>query len=229
MVILSIRQPGYLPYMGFFKKIESSDIFVFLDDVQYVRGEWENRNKIRTSDGLMWLTVPILNKFGEKLNKVKIDNSKNWSKKHLTSIKINYNKSKYFDKYFSEIESILEKKWIKLIDLNLCLIDYFLKELKIHTKCIRSSDLHVESTKSLRLLDICKKLGATTYLSGTLGVDYLDEKIFRDHGLSVIFENFKHPTYRQIYDEFIPNVSIIDLLFNEGDNARKIIQNSKNF
>jgi len=229
MTIVSIRQPGYLPYIGFFKKIESSDIFVFLDDVQYVRGEWENRNKIRTSDGTMWLTVPVLNKFGEKLNQVKIDNSKNWSRKHSASIKTNYSKATYFDKYFREIELIFEKKWTKLIDLNFCLIDYFLNKLKINTKCIRSSDLQIESTKSRRLLDICKKLGATTYLSGTLGVNYLDEKIFQDSELSVIYENFKHPTYRQIYDEFIPNVSIIDLLFNEGNKAGEIVKNSKNF
>ncbi len=228
MTTVSIRQPGYLPYIGFFKKIESCDVFVFLDDVQYVRGEWENRNKIRTSEETIWLTVPILNKFGEQLNEVKIDNSKNWSKKHITSIQINYNKSKYFLKYFKKIEFILEKKWTKLIDLNLCLIDFFLKELEINTKCILSSDLHIESKKSLRLLEICKKLNASTYVSGKLGADYLDENIFKNNGISIIFEDFKHPIYKQTYDNFIPNVSVIDLLFNEGENAKKIIHDSKN-
>jgi len=229
MTIVSIRQPGYLPYMGFFKKIQSSDVFVFLDDVQYVRGEWENRNKIRTSEGSMWLTVPITHKFGEKLNDVKIDNQQNWCKKHQTAIKLNYGKAPFFDKYWNEVEIILTKKWNKLIDLNMTLIDYFISELGIKTKLVKSSDLKIEFSATKRLVEICKKLHADVYLSGEQGSNYLDEKLFDDVGIKVVYENFKHPSYEQIYKKFVPNMSIIDLLFNVGDNAREIIVNSEIF
>ena len=113
MKILTIRQPGYLPYIGFFKKIQASDIFVFLDDVQYTRSDFDNRNKIRTRENSMWLTIPIFNKTGQTLNEVKIDYSKKWVSKHKTSIKYNYEKAPYFEEYWKDIKSILEKSWDK--------------------------------------------------------------------------------------------------------------------
>jgi len=229
MTIISIRQPGYLPYMGFFKKIQSSDIFVFLDDVQYTRGEWENRNKIRTSEGSMWLTVPVTHKLGEKLNEVRIDNQQSWCKKHRTAIELNYGKAPFFNKFWKHIDTILSKKWIKLIDLNMALIHYFISELGIKTKLVKSSDLKIEFSGSKRLIEICKNLNADVYLSGIHGTNYLDEKLFEDVGIEVVYENFKHPSYNQVYKKFIPNMSIIDLLFNQGDKAREIIANSKNF
>ena len=229
MTVISIRQPGYLPYVGFFKKIQSVDIFVFLDDVQYERGDWDNRNKIKTFNDTQWLTVPIYNKFGSMLNEVRIDNTHDWSKKHKSTIKINYQKSQYFEKYWNEIEKILDKKWEKLIDLNFALIDYCISELDIKTKTIKSSELKVEKSGSEKLLEICKRLNASTYLSGELGVNYLNEEIFNDAGIKVVFEKFYHPTYNQIHSKFVPNMSIIDLLFNEGKNAEKILEKSQNY
>ena len=229
MSLISIRQPGYLPYLGFFKKIQSSDIFVYLDDVQYERGDWDNRNKIRTYEGSIWLTVPVLNKFGQKLNEVNIANNQDWNKKHRLTIKTNYQKAPYFAKYWKKIDSILSKKWEKLIDLNLALIKYFNSELDLQTRTVKSSELQINSVGSQRLLDICKELGAKTYLSGEIGKNYLDEKIFRNEGIKVIYEKFKHPIYHQLHGEFIPNMSIVDLLFNEGENAREILLKSTNF
>lgn len=229
MSLISIRQPGYLPYLGFFKKIQSSDIFVYLDDVQYERGDWDNRNKIRTYEGSIWLTVPVLNKFGQKLNEVNIANNQDWNKKHRLTIKTNYQKAPYFAKYWKKIDSILSKKWEKLIDLNLALIKYFNSELDLQTRTVKSSELQINSVGSQRLLDICKELGAKTYLSGEIGKNYLDEKIFRNEGIKVIYEKFKHPIYHQFHGEFIPNMSIVDLLFNEGENAREILLKSTNF
>jgi hypothetical protein len=229
MNTISIRQPGYLPYLGFFKKIQSVDIFVFLDDVQYERGDWDNRNKIKTKDSSQWLTVPIQNKFGSLLNEVKIDYTHNWVKKHTSSIKINYEKSQYFEKYWYELENLLNKKYEKLIELNFALIDYFISELKIKTKIVKSSKLKNFKSGSEKLLDICTHLDTSTYVSGELGKNYLNEKIFSDVGIEVIFEKFSHPKYNQIQGQFISNLSIIDLLFNEGENAIQILEESQNF
>ena len=119
MKIIAIRQPGYMPYIGFFKKIESVDAFVFLDDVQYSRTDWDNRNKIRTPESSMWLTVPILNKSGKLLNEVEIDYSKNWVSKHKSAIKFNYEHSPFFDTYWDDIEYILNESCKKVLDLNI--------------------------------------------------------------------------------------------------------------
>ena len=229
MTIICIRQPGYLPYIGFFKKIESSDIFVYLDDTKYVKNGWDNRNKIKTDTGSMWLTVPIIRKSKDNLEEVLIENSEEWKKKHLRSIQIYYNKTPYFEKYWDSIQKIFDKNWKKLIDLNLALIEYFNNELKIETKTMKSSEMKINSTGSKKLLEICQKLNADTYLSGLSGHDYLDEKIFLDQGIKVIYENFEHPIYNQLGPDFLPNMSIIDLLFNEGEKSVQILNNAKNF
>ena len=229
MKIIAIRQPGYIPYIGFFKKIESVDTFVFLDDVQYSRTDWDNRNKIRTPEGSMWLTVPILNKSGKLLNQVEIDYSKNWVSKHKAAIKFNYEHSPFFDTYWNDIKYILNESRKKLLDLNISLINYFISVLQIKTKLIFSSDLHIDSMGSNKLLDICKTLHADTYLSGEFGKNYLDINIFENEKIQIIFEKFEHPKYIQKYPKFIPNMSIIDLLFHEGPNSINILKNSKNY
>jgi len=227
MTSISIRQPGYLPFLGFFKKIHTCDIFVYLDDVQYERG-WDNRNKIRTNQDYQWLTVPVSSKFGKMLNEVKIVNTQNWQKKHSKTIKNNYNRAPFFKKYWPAIESILNKKWDILIDLNLNLIEYFISEFDLKTKTIKSSEMHLNSSGSQKLLDICKQLGASEYISGAKGKDYLNEKFFKNEKIKIIYENFQHPTYKQIHYDFIPNMSVIDLFFNEGDNSKKILEKAKN-
>ena len=229
MKILSIRQPGYLPFIGFFKKIQATDVFVFLDDVQYTRSDFDNRNKIRTQDDSMWLTIPIFNKTGQTLNEVKIDYSKKWVSKHKSSIEYNYEKAPYFEEYWKDIELILDKSWEKLIDLNMELISYFITKLEINTKTVFSSELNINKTGSEKLLEICKDLQVDTYLSGEFGRNYLDINLFQQENIKVIFEKFEHPTYDQTFDGFVQNMSIIDLLFNEGQNAKNILKNCKNF
>jgi len=228
MTIVSIRQPGYLAYTGFFKRIESCDVFVYLDDVLYERGRWDNRNFIKSSKGTVLLTIPAYNKSGQNFSEVKIVNSENWSKKHRTSIKLNYQKAPYFEKYWPHIEAILSEKWEKLIDLNIALIDFFNLELGLKTKTIKSSDLKMNSSGSEKLLEICKHFDAKTYLSGASGHNYLDEKIFQDEGIEVIYENFISEKYNQIHGKFIPNLAFIDLLFNEGENSKNILLSSTN-
>lgn len=228
MTIVCIRQPSYLPNIGFFQKLIASDIFVYLDDTQYGGERWDNRNKIRSDREFMWLTVPIIRKSKTNLNQILIANNENWQKKHIRSIEIHYVKAPYFQQYWPHLKSILNKKWEKLIDLNLAVINWINSELGVKTTTRLSSDLLSNKTGSDKLLEICKKLGATTYLSGKMGKTYLDEESFKKENINVIYDNFPHPVYNQINAKFIPNLSIIDLLFNEGNDAVDIIKKSVN-
>lgn len=229
MRTISIHQPGYLPWLGFFKKIISAEVFVFLDDVQYEKNGWQNRNKIRTDKGEIWLTVPVKLKFGALLKNITIDNSSNWAKKHSKSITLNYSKAKFFSKYWNNLEKIYQKEFDNLIDLNLEIIKYMMEKFGIKTKTILSSELEIRDQGSDRILKICKAFGADSYLSGVAGKDYLKIDEFRSNNIQVMFQNFQHPFYNQIFDPFYPNMASIDLLFNEGENAEKILKKAKNF
>ena len=225
-----IRQPGYLPNLGFFKKIQSCDTFVFLDDIQFVKDRFDNRNRIRTKDGTTWLTVPVKRPvFKKNLNEILITNDIDWQRNHLNIIEEAYHDARFFTTYWYSLQKILDKNWTKLIDLNIELIRYFMSGLNLMTCTVNSSTLKKSSNRSQRLLDICKHLDASCYISGISGKDYLDEKIFHNSGIKIIYENFQHPAYKQIHGNFIENMSIIDLLFNEGENSQKILTNTKNF
>lgn len=227
MTIVAINQPGYLPWMGFFKRIMYSDIFVFLDNVQYLKKDWQNRNKIRTNQDWIWLSVPVKKNNFENLNKVEIDYSENWSAMHKKSIKYNYSKSEFFDDYWPFFDQLFEKKFSRLIDLNMEIINYVIDVLGIKTKTILASELTVEGKKSDLNLSICKTLNADVYLSGTLGADYIQVDDFQNNNIKVEFADYQHPIYPQCFDPFVPNMAIIDLLFNCGKESQKILQDSK--
>lgn len=229
MTRISIHQPVYLPWLGFFKKILSSDIFVFLDDVQFEKNGWHNRNKIKSKEGDLWLTVPVHAKNNPLLKSIKIDNNLNWSQKHSKSIFLNYSKSKFFDEYWSDYELIYKKNFVTLLELNVEFIKTILKHLDIKTKIIFSSELKTSTTGSDRILEICQKLNASSYLSGIQGPNYLEIDDFKINDIELIIQNFHHPIYKQLYDSFMPNLSTIDLIFNEGSNARAILDKAKNF
>ena len=230
MTNVIIRQPGYLPNLGFFKKVQSCDTFVFLDDIQFVKDRFDNRNRIRTKDGTTWLTVPVKRPvFKKNLNEILITNDIDWQRNHLNIIEEAYHDTPFFTTYWYSLQKILDKNWTKLIDLNMELIRYFMSALNLITCTVNSSTLKKSSNRSQRLLDICKHLDASCYISGISGKDYLDEKIFHNSGIKIIYENFQHPTHKQIHGNFIENMSIIDLLFNEGENSQKILTNTKNF
>mgnify|MGYP001240687622 FL=1 len=230
MTNVIIRQPGYLPNLGFFKKIQSCDTFVFLDDVQFVKDRFDSRNQILTKNGKVWLTVPLKRPvFKKNLNDILISNENYWNLDHLNLIHDAYCNSRFFEMYWDSIKKILQKRWTKLIDLNMELIDYFISILEIETKTAFSSKLKKSLNQSQRLLDICNHFDASCYISGASGKEYLDEKIFNKSGIEIIYENFQHPVYNQLHKPFVENLSILDLLFNEGDNSKKILEEIKNF
>ena len=224
-MILTAHQPVYLPWLGLFHKIAISDAFCYFDDVQYLVKDWNNRNKIKTSSGDMWLTVPVLTKgYREKpIRSIEINNSIDWRKKHWQSIYLNYKKTPYFKNYADSFEHVYKSEWNYLADLNEHMLKWFLRELGIEVKYYKASELNFEGYKSALVLDMCKKLGADIYIFGALGKDYAEEERFNKEGVDVYFQGYKHPIYPQLHGDFLPYMSIIDLLFNCGDKSLEIL------
>ena len=228
MKVVAIHQPEYLPWLGFFKKMMNAELFVFLDDVQFRKKGWQNRNRIRINDGTTLLSIPVHTHSYPKINEVTIDNEKNWSIRHKKSILYNYARAPYFDEIKDFIESIFEKKFQYLVNLNTEIIKFIMNELEIKSKIVFSSELEISKKGSDRVLDICKAVGADHYITGTFWAESnLRVEEFKKSNIDVEFQKFQHPIYKQIHGEFIPEMSIIDLLFNEGrKEAKKILQNS---
>lgn len=223
-------QPIYLPWIGVFEQINACDLFILYDELQYNQYNWRNRNRIKTPTGWEWLTVPVFHRFGQKINEVVIDNSRNWRKKHWKSIEQNYRKAPYFKKYSSVIENAYLNNWERLVDIDTFIIKNAAMLLGIKTPIILSSELKLESkfvasidlsTKRAteRIIFTCKLMGAKEFYEGASGKNYIDEEYFKAEGLSIIYQNFQHPVYPQLYDSFVPYMSIIDLLFNCGDRS----------
>ena len=227
-MILTAHQPVYLPWLGLFHKIALADKFIFFDQVQYLPKDWMNRNRIKTQIGSIWLTVPVLRKGYRELktSEIKINNSIDWQKKHLRSISLNYKKTQYFEKYIQFFEKTFTQKWDYLSDLNEHLLKWFLNELGIKIKIQKASEFEFKGVKSDLVLDMCKKLGANTYIFGELGKDYADEHAFKNSGITPIFQNYQHPSYTQLCGKFISHLSIIDLLFNCGPKSYEILMSN---
>ncbi|MBT6716386.1 MAG: WbqC family protein [Nitrospina sp.] len=226
---VTILQPSYLPWLGFFDQMDRSDQFVLYDDVQFTRRDWRNRNKVRIREGSVWLTVPVIqkNKFEQSLLETKIDNSTSWKRKHLETIRCHYSKAPFFDLYFPWCEKIFNSEWEFLLDLSLETIEYLREQLKIDTPLLRSSELGGVGNKTQRLISICKQLGATQYLSGEAAKDYISEKEFADEGIELGYQEYQHPEYQQRYAGFIPFMSTLDLLFNCGEKSLGILKQTE--
>lgn len=227
-MIISIHQPNYLPWLGFFDKIKQSDIFVIFDNVQYPRGKnhFGNRNKIKIHNDSKWLTVPVSGKSEIKnINQIGFKNS-DWKEEHLRLLKVFYEKAPYFSEYFNEFSFELRKDFLNLSEQNTNLIKYFLSKLDIKTEIVLSSKLAEDSISGAdRILTTLDKLNATKYItgSGPGSVRYINEADFKSRGIELIWQHYDHPIYNQLHGEFIPYMNILDLLFNEGPNSKNII------
>lgn len=223
---LAAHPPSYLPFSAFFYKMFSSDILVLADDFQYTTHGLINRTKIKTSNGPNWLTVPVLTKgySGQLIRQVRIDVSQNWGKRHWRTLKVNYAYAPYFEKYAPFFETLYSREWTHLLDLNLQFIEYVRAEFDIARKFVLSSDLSLSGTGSRRLMEMLEKLGCDTYCTEVEFQQYLSVDEFRSRGFEVEFLAFSGPEYHQLFDSFTPGLSFVDLLFNEGDEALKIIR-----
>ena len=231
-MILTAHQPVYLPWLGLFHKIWLSNTFVYLNTSQFIIGDWMNRNKIKTHSGSEWLTVPIIKKgfLKKKSYEIKIDDSRNWRKKHFKSICLNYKNTNYFKTYIDIFEEIYLKKWEYISDLNEYMLKIFLKELNINVNFIKASDNEYVGKGSNLILDMCKKLKAKTFIFGSQGKNYVVENDFRKKNIQIFFQDYEHPQYNQLHGKFISNLSIIDLLFNIGPKSLEtLIKNQNNF
>jgi hypothetical protein len=226
-MIVSVHQPQYMPWLGYFDKIDRSDLFVFLDTVQYKKNEFQNRNRIKNDKGWQWLTVPVGYRFPQKIDEVTVNENMPWRHKHRQALITNYGKAPYFEACFSDIEGILENSWSQLTELNVKTVEAILNQLGIKTSRKHAGEWQLDQNPTGRLVDICLKSGADTYLSGAGGQNYLDLDQFETEGISVIFQDFEHPQYTQQFGDFEPFMSTLDLLFNCGTESLNVIRKGR--
>ncbi len=219
---VSIHQPNYLPYLGFFDKVKKSDVFVILDNVQFVKsGEfaWQHRNRIRTKEGWIWLTTPVKRNYGQNINEVVVANN-DWQEKHWKSILSNYNRTVNWESLSGELKSFYGNKYEKLVDVNIPLIEWISDKLGIKTKVVIASEMGLDKElhSTSLIIEIIKQLKGDVYISGKFGAEYLDKTVFEDSGIELMIQDFKCPVYRQRYEGFVPNLSVIDFMFNTNMN-----------
>ncbi len=227
---VAIHQPNFLPWLGYFYKMAQCDVFVLLDNVQYTKNSFINRNRIKTPQEAMWLTVPvkIKGRFGQLIKDVEITNKVDWRKKHLGTLETNYRKAEFFEPVFQSLKAIyFMGDWNNLCELNIRLLEWTLSLLKLEKKLVRASDLNVEGESTQLLINIVKKLGGNIYLSGFGGAKYQEEELFKKAGVTLTYYAFEHPVYPQLWAGFVPNLSIIDLLFNCGPESLNVILHNK--
>lgn len=217
-MICAIHQPNFIPYLGFFNKFKKSDVFVLYDHVQYAKNDFHNRNRLKINGKGNWLTIPVNVHFGQKINEVKFAN-RDFINKHLESIKQNYKKSEYFNEIFPDIERIyLDVESDNFSDFNIRLLKFLFNKFDKNKKVFLSSELGLDYTKrsTEALIDACQKVGADKYLSGSGAKNYINESLFLDNNIELIWQDFHHPIYKQLGNDFIENLSVLDALFNLG-------------
>lgn len=226
-MIVSMHQPNFLPWLGFFDKVALSDVFVLLDNVQFEKNEWQNRNRIKGPGGPQWLTVPVRHKFPQTISETAVNNDMTWSRKHWNAIVSNYSKAPFFSEYGGAFEEVYKKKWESLVELNRALLAVVFDLLGLQKRIVIASEFPVETTSSQRLSDLCEAVGGDVYLAGAGGHDYLDTKPFEARKIHVTYQDYKHPIYPQLFGAFVSHISVIDLLFNCGDQSLAIIRGDK--
>ena len=221
-----ILQSNYIPWKGYFDLINMADVFIIYDEVQYTKNDWRNRNKIKTANGPIWLTIPVKQ---EKLSQRILDtevHTNEWRRKHWNSIKLSYSKSAFFKDHSPLFEALyMDSSETKLSNINHSFLIAINNLLGINTIIHWSQDLSIAGGKTERLVELCKKVGADEYISGPAAGDYLDTKLFENNNIKISWMNYDgYPEYSQLYPPFVHDVSVLDLIFNEGPNASKYMK-----
>lgn len=226
---VAIHQPQYLPWLGYFDKIDQVDCFVLLDDVQFKKNEWQNRNRIKTAAGWQWLTVPVLHRSSQRISEVKINPTVPWARKHLQALISNYASAPFFELHRPFFEDLYGREWGALLDLNMATITHLVEALGIRTKLVMASSLPLpaELEATDRLVAICQALEADTYLSGAGGKGYLELPCFEEAGIRVLFQAFRTRPYPQCFGPFVPDLSVVDLLFNCNGDSLPILRRGR--
>ena len=214
-----ITQSNYIPWKGYFDAINKADVFVLYDDMQYTKRDWRNRNLIKTAKGLQWLTIPVQvkGKYFQKINET-IVSEKDWNKSHWDQIRNAYRQAPYFKTYQSFFEDLYKSSNEEYLSkINHSFLSSICGLLGISTKFMWSHEFELKGDKSEKLLNICRELNATHYISGPAAKDYLDESLFKAENITVEWMEYNYNEYPQQFPPFQHGVSIIDLLFNCGD------------
>ena len=227
-MLVTIHQPEHLPWLGFLDKAKRAELLVLLDNVQFSKNYFQNRNRVRSSEGAAWVTVPVLSKGNsdQLIADVQINHSGSprWREKYWGTVEQAYRRSPFWNHYAEPLHAALFADTSSLADLNVRLIELMFGWFDIGTKTVRASEMGVEGRGTQLLADICKSTGATSYLSGVSGRDYLDTAQFAAIGVDILYQEFHHPIYPQRYEPFMPLLSGVDLLFNHGPAAKDILQ-----
>jgi len=223
-----IIQSNYIPWKGYFDAINFADVVVLYDEMQYTKRDWRNRNKIKSNQGLQWLTIPIQVKsqYFQKINEAKI-NEQDWTLKHWKSIQHNYSKASCFKEYQQFFADLyLEANQLEFLsDVNFLFLTEITKLLEIKTEFKWSRDFNLKGNKSEKLFNICQELGATNYLSGSSAKNYLEEDLFIKNNIGVNWLDYSnYKTYPQLYGTFEHQVSILDLIFNTGKYSKNYMK-----
>jgi hypothetical protein len=226
-VRVAIHQPQYLPWLGYLDKLDAADVFIVLDTVQYRKHEWQNRNRIRSTNGWQWLTVPVVDRFPERIDRVEISRSTDWARKHARALQHCYGKSPFWPAMAADVLALLERPWTLLRDLNLAVLDLLARHLGIATPRVLASTLPAREEPSDRLIDLCRAVGGTEYLSGREGPGYMDLDRFRAAGIGVQVQAYRHPEYRQFGTPFVSHLSVIDLLANCGPESLSVLRSGR--
>jgi len=222
-MILTAHQPAYMPWLGYFHKAALADTMVVLDDVQFEKNSFTNRNKIKTSNGEAWLTIPVEMKghTGKTIRDMQMDSKSNWKKKHWNSLLMNYKKTEYFNRYSGFFEDYYKKETNSLSEFIEISVSFFFSELQIGASVKKLSDLSIQSKKQELIVDMCKVTNSNAFVFGALGKDYAEKSYFDSNSISIYFQEYKHPRYQQLWGDFIPYMGIIDALFNLGPERTK--------
>jgi hypothetical protein len=220
----AILQPSYVPWRGYFHLIQKSDVFIFYDDVQYDKHGWRNRNRVKTANGTVWLTIPVLHKGNvEKrvpIDEIRVSWDSNWTHKHWSTIKQSYGKAPHFGRYEEILASFYQKRPDKLVDFTIPLTIELARQLGItHTEFVRSSALGGDGDKTDRLIALLRRVGATHYISGPSAQDYIEPEKFAAADIGLEYMSYDYREYPQMHGPYEANVSIVDTLFMLGPNA----------
>lgn len=215
-MIVSIHQPDYIPYIGYFYKIAQSDIFVFLDDAQFSNDNMHHWNRIKTPQGECRLKIPVDYKFGDNINQVRTKDELKWKEKHLKTIEMNYAKADEFKNIFPKFASILSEEHANLSEMNIEINKWICEGFGIKPKFMKTSEMDINTQREERVIDICLALQGKTYISGNGARAYQVDEHFSARGVTLKYTDYHPVEYKQLWKEFLPNMSIIDYIFNCG-------------
>ena len=225
-MIVAAHQPQYLPWAGYFDKMDRVDAFVLLDSVQFKKGEWQNRNRFKTDRGSTWVTVPVQHSFGQLISEVLLNpRDRTWAHKHTQALRTWYGATPHYEPVAARFEPIWSSDWERLAPLNVATIEALAGLMGISTPLVPVGELPpMPEQADERLIAICSELGADTYLAGAGGPGYMDMERWQEAGIEVIVHDFTHPVYDQPFGDFLPAMSAVDLLCNCGSDALDVLR-----